>query len=86
MRRVFTGSPEYPEQVRTLPFTRALLAWAHHLSSSEESFSFTSTSVPEIERGLYVDDLLMGDQTVQKAWKIKATTEIFGKASFKLYK
>ena len=28
----------------------------------------------------------MGDQTVEKAWKIKATTEIFGKASFKLYK
>ena len=29
----------------------------------------------------------MGDQTVEKAWKIKATsTEIFGKASFKLHK
>ena len=43
--------------------------------------------MPEIERGLYVDDLLIGDQTVEKAWKIKATsTEIFGKASFKLHK
>ena len=29
----------------------------------------------------------MGGQTVEKAWKIKATsTEIFGKASFKLHK
>ena len=32
-----------------------------------------------------VCDLLMRDQTVEKAWKIKTTsTEIFGKASFKL--
>jgi len=82
---------EYPEQVRTLHFTRALFGLGPSLSSSEESFSITLTSVdlitPRPYQGLYVDDLLMGDQTVEKAWEIKATsTEIFGKALFKLHK
>ena len=86
---------EYPEQVRTLRFTRALFGLGpstfllggviqHHLNICRPDYP---DAVPEIEWGLYVDDLLMGDQTVEKAWKIKATsTEIFGKASFKLHK
>ena len=86
---------KYPEQVRTLPFSRALFGLGpsnfllggviqHHLNICRPDYP---DAVPEIERGLYVDDLLMGDQTVEKAWKIKATsTEIFGKASFKLHK
>ena len=83
---------EYPEQVRTLRFTQALFGLGpspfllggviqHHLNICRPDHP---DAVPEIERGLYVDELLMGDQTVEKAWKIIATTtEIFGKASFK---
>ena len=83
---------EYPEEVRTLRFTQALFGLGpspfilggviqHHLNICRPDLP---DAVPEIERGLYVDNLLMGDQTVEKAWKIKATSsEIFGKASFK---
>ena len=83
---------EYLEQVRTLRFTRALFGLGpspfllggviqHHLNICRPDYP---DAVPEIERGLYVDDLLMEDQTVEKGWKIKATsTDIFGKASFK---
>ena len=83
---------EYPAQVRTLRFIQALFGLGpspfilggviqHHLNICRPDLP---DAVPEIERGLYVDNLLMGDQTVEKAWKIKATsTEIFGKASFK---
>lgn len=86
---------ENPEQVRTLRFTRALFGLGpspfllggviqHHLNICRPDYP---DAVPDIERGLYVDDLLTGDQTVEKAWEIKATsTEIFGKASFKLHK
>ena len=82
---------EYPEQVRTLRFTGALSGLGpspfllggviqHHLNICQPDYP---DAVPEIERGLYVDDLLMGDQTAEKARKIKATsTEIFGKASW----
>jgi len=70
---------EYPEQVRTLRFTRALFGLGpspfllrgviqHHLNICRPDYP---DAVQEIERGLYVDDLLMGDQTVEKAWKIK---------------
>lgn len=86
---------EYPEQVRTLRFTRALFGLGpspfllggviqHHLNICQLDYP---DGVPEIELSLYVDDLLKGDQTVEKAWGIKATSgEIFGKASFKLHK
>ena len=64
----------YPEQVRTLRFTRALFGLGpspfllggviqHHLNICRPDYP---DAVPEIERGLYVDDLLMGDQTVEK--------------------
>ena len=82
---------EYPEQVRTLRFTGALSGLGpspfllggviqHHLNICQPDYP---DAVPEIERGLYVENLLMGDQTAEKARKIKATsTEIFGKASW----
>ena len=88
-------SAEHPEQVRTLRFTRALFGLGpspfllggviqHHLSICRPDYPET---VPEIERGLYVDDLLSGGQTVEKAREIKDTArEIFGKASFQLHK
>ena len=88
-------STEHPEQVRTLRFTRALFGLGpspfllggviqHHLSICRSDYPET---VPEIERGLYVDDLLSGGQTVEKAREIKDTAgEIFGKASFQLHK
>ena len=88
-------STEHPEQVRTLRFTRALFGLGpspfllggviqHHLSICRPDYPET---VLEIERGLYVDDLLSGGQTVEKAREIKDTArEIFGKASFQLHK
>ena len=88
-------STEHPEQVRTLRFTRALFGLGpspfllggviqHHLNICRPDYPET---VPEIERGLYVDDLLSGGQTVEKAREIKDTArEIFGKASFQLHK
>ena len=88
-------STEHPEQVRTLRFTRTLFGLGpspfllggviqHHLSICSPDYPET---VPEIEHGLYVDDLLSGGQTVEKAREIKDTArEIFGKASFQLHK
>lgn len=56
----------------------------HHLRICRPDYPET---VLEIERGLYVDDLLSGGQTVEKAREIKDTArEIFGKASFQLHK
>ena len=56
----------------------------HHLSICKPYYPET---VPEIKRGLYVDDLLSGEQTVRKVRKIKNTaTEIFGKATLQLHK
>ena len=72
---------EHPEQVRTLRFTRALFGLgpspfplggviSNHLSTCRPDYPET---VQEIERGLYVDDLLSGEQTVRKAREIKNT-------------
>lgn len=56
----------------------------HHLSICRPDYH---EIVPEIERRLYVDDLLSGWQTVEKAREIKDTArEIFRKASFQLHK
>jgi len=56
----------------------------HHLDICRPDYPDT---VQEIERGLYVDDLLTGNQTVEKAQEIKNTaTEILGKACFQLHK
>ena len=88
-------SGEKPEQVRTLRFTRALFGLVpypfllggviqHHLNICRPDYP---DAVLEIERGLYVDDLLTGDQTVGKVREIKNTAiEIFGKACFQLHK
>ena len=86
---------ENPEKVRTLRFTRALFGLGpspfllggviqHHLEICKPDYPET---VPEIERGLYVDDLLTGGPTVEKAQQVKKTaTEIFAKATFTLHK
>ena len=86
---------ENPEKVRTLRFTRALFGLGpspfllggviqHHLDICKPDYPET---VSEIERGLYVDDLLTGGPTVEKAQQVKKTaTEIFAKATFTLQK
>ena len=43
--------------------------------------------VEEIERSMYVDDLISGGETTKQALEIKVTaTTIFGEATFKLHK
>ena len=87
--------PENPEEIRTLRFTRALFGLGpspfllggviqHHLNNCRAEYS---RYVEEIEKGLYVDDLLSGGQTVKEAREMKTkATEIFGKATFELHK
>ena len=54
MRCVFTGSPEsIPSKYVHCDSHELCLAWAHHLFSSEEAFSITSTSVDLISLMLY---------------------------------
>lgn len=83
------------KSVETLRFTRALFGLApspfllggvvqQHLEScrSEEP-----ETVGEIERSLYVDDLISGGPTIEAAKQMKTkATEIFAKASFELHK
>ena len=83
------------KRVETLRFTRALFGLGpspfllggviqQHLGSHRE---MDPTSVAEIEKGLYVDDLISGGQTVEEAIKIKnSATELFAKAKFELHK
>lgn len=43
--------------------------------------------VEEIERSMYVEDLITGGETTEQALEIKMTaTTIFGEAAFKLHK
>lgn len=84
-----------PQLVRTLRFTRALFGLGpspfllggviqHHLNSCRDQHP---QSVEEIERELYVDDLLTGGETVQQVTeKKRISTEIFQQASFDLHK
>ena len=66
---------------------------AHHFSSGE-SYNISwkaaekySEIVSEIEKSLYVDDLISGGPTQAKAETIKSTTvEIFAKGTFELHK
>ena len=81
--------------IETLRFTRALFGLApspfllggvirQHLESCRQEYP---KCVEEIERSLYVDDLISGGPTVQAAQRIKGSaTEIFGKAKFQLHK
>ena len=83
------------QQVRTLSFTRALFGLGpspfllggvikHHLDTCRAD---QPKYVEEIERSLYVDDLLTGGQTVQEAKEMKAAaTDIFGQACCQLHK
>ena len=82
-------------RVQTLRFTRALFGLAplpfllggvikQHLDACRVT---EPECVEEIERSLYVDDLISGGQTIQEAQRIKDTAiEIFSKADFTLHK
>ena len=82
-------------RVQTLRFTRALFGLApspfllggvikQHLDACRVT---EPECVEEIERSLYVDDLISGGQTIQEAQRIKNTAiEIFSKADFTLHK
>ncbi|KAK3704538.1 hypothetical protein QZH41_006326 [Actinostola sp. cb2023] len=86
---------EDPSKIRQLRFIRALFGLGpspfllggviqQHLKATREEHP---DIVRDIEQGLYVDDLLLGGQTVQDARAAKDTaTEIFGKAGFELHK
>ncbi|KAK3719160.1 hypothetical protein QZH41_005637 [Actinostola sp. cb2023] len=81
--------------VETLRFTRALFGLApspfllggvlkHHLEMCK---SLYPEIVGEIERSLYVDDLISGGPAVEHALQVKSTaTEIFAKGGFELHK
>ena len=81
--------------IETMRFTRALFGLApspfllggviqQHL---EKSRSEHPEAVTEIERSMYVDDLVTGGSTVQEANEVKKSAiEIFEKAKFELHK
>ena len=83
------------ETVEVIRFTRALFG----LTSSpfllegviqhllESCRSACPDSVKELERSLYVDDLISGGSTSEKAQKLKSTAiEIFAQGTFELHK
>ena len=84
-----------PQRVRTYRFTRALFGLGpspfllggviqHHLNTCRANYP---ECVGEIERELYVDDLLTGGATTEEVIQKKATTtEIFQQATFQLHK
>ena len=92
--RFYWRSEEDP-QLETLRFTRVLFELApspfllpgvieQHLNSWEERYP---NIVAELRKSLYVDDLLIGGQTIPQAEDRKEkTVEIFEDASFKLHK
>ena len=81
-------------RVETLRFTRALFGLApflflfggvikQHLETCRAEFP---DLVREIEKSLYVDDIISGGPTVQAAREVKAgAINVFGQASFKLH-
>ena len=85
----FTGSRTSAKQVETLRFTRVVFGLApspfllngviqQHL---ENLLSTYPDAVNEIRKSLYVDDLLSGGPTIEKAKKLKGeATEIFADA------
>ena len=82
-------------RVEVLRFTRALFGLApspfllggviqQHLEACRATFP---RLIQEIEKSLYVDDLVSGGSTVSAAQKIKeGAIDVFGQASFKLHK
>ena len=84
-----------PNDVRTYRFTRALFGLGpspfllggvieQHLDSQPEELM---ESVNEIKRGLYVDDLILGGESAEKALEKKTqATDIFKEANFQLHK
>ncbi|XP_068720014.1 uncharacterized protein [Montipora capricornis] len=83
------------KQVETLRFTRVVFGLApspfllngviqQHLENMQSRYP---DSVNEIRRSLYVDDLISGGPTTEKAKRLKReATEIFAKAKFELHK
>ena len=88
-------NPEKPDEIKTYRFTRALFGLGpspfllggviqQHLNTYRDS---APKCVEEIEHGLYVDDLLLGGDTIEEARVMKtAAIEIFEKAHFQLHK
>ena len=83
------------KQVETLCFTRVVFGLAPSLfllnevihQHLENLLSTYPDAVNEIRKSLYVDDLLSGGPTIEKAKKLKGeATEIFADAKFKLHK
>ena len=84
-------------EVEVLRFTRALFGLApspfllaaviqEHLHTCKETQS-RADLVAEIERSLYVDDLISGNESVSQALQVKETAiEVFNDARFKLHK
>ena len=83
------------KQVETLHFTRVVFGLAPSLfllngvihQHLENLLSTYPDAVNEIRKSLYVDDLLSGGPTIEKAKKLKGeASEIFADAKFKLHK
>ena len=83
------------KQVETLRFTRVLFGLAPSpfllaavIKEHLQRYKMVNPElVEEIERSMYVDDLISGGETTKQALEIKMTaTTIFGEATFKLHK
>ncbi|XP_066029903.1 uncharacterized protein [Pocillopora verrucosa] len=83
------------KQVDTLRFTRVLFGLAPSpfllaavIKEHLQRYKMVNPElVEEIERSMYVDDLISGGETTERALEIKMTaTTIFGEATFKLHK
>ena len=83
------------KQVETLRFTRVLFGLAPSpfllaavIKEHLQRYKMVNPElVEEIERSMYVDDLISGGKTTKQALEIKMTaTTIFGEATFKLHK
>ena len=91
----FHWKPDELSELQTLRFTRALFGLTcspfllggvieHHLETWKER---KPEAVSEIEKSMYVDDLISGKPTVSKAKQLKENAiEIFKDATFTLHK
>ena len=91
----FQWKPNSQSEIQTLRFTRALFGLApspfllggvleYHLQSWEDR---EPDAVAEIKKSLYVDDLISGSTTVEKAKQIRdGAIEIFEDAKFTLHR
>ena len=83
-----------PQCICTLRFTRALFAMVHLRSCWQECYSVNLNAskerypkhATEIERELYVDDLVTGGTSVSEVREKEVSAKIFKEASFDLHK